>query len=124
MSTRRVLVVDDEDMIRDFVAEALSDEGYDVEVARNGQEALEKARQRPPHAIVLDLMMPIMDGWTFVDRSRREPWSSNVPIVVMSAATGLAATARDLGVRACLAKPFDLDALIGAVDRLTRQAAA
>ncbi|MBV9173586.1 MAG: response regulator, partial [Chloroflexi bacterium] len=62
----RVLVVDDEPVIREVVAEALEFEGYAVETATNGAEALAKVRAHAPQAIVLDLMMPVMDGWAFL----------------------------------------------------------
>lgn len=117
---KSVLVVDDDDAIRDMVAETLQYEGYAVEVAENGAEALERLRQKQPDAIVLDLMMPVMDGWQFVEALRELDARAEVPIVVMSAAHQLHETADRLlakGVRAVLAKPFDLDALIGVIER-------
>jgi two-component system, chemotaxis family, chemotaxis protein CheY len=120
---RRVLVVDDDDVIRDAVAEALELEGYSVGRARDGEEALGYLRSNAPHAIVLDLMMPGMDGWTFVERCREEALCAGIPIVVVSASHNLRTAARELrprGVSAVIAKPFELDVLIGAVERLVR----
>lgn len=117
---QRILVVDDEAPIRSVIAEALSDEGYEVAEATNGLDALEKVGQFHPNAIVLDLMMPIMDGWTFVERLRAD--GRRAEIVVISAANALHDSAERLharGVRAVLAKPFDLMALLGVVERLT-----
>ena len=116
-----VLVVDDDDTIRDTVADALELEGYVVGRARAGEEALGQVRAGPPRVIVLDLMMPIMDGWTFVERCRAESLCADIPIVVVSASHNLRSAASRLtakGVSAVIAKPFSLDVLIGAVDRL------
>src|SRR5579864_7739102 len=122
----RILVVDDDPLIRSTVAELLGDEGYTVFQAGDGTEALRAFQQFVPDAIVLDLMMPILDGWQFVDRLRRVPDWREVPIVVMSATHGLHESAERLhamGVRAVLAKPFDVDALIAIVHRYAPLAA-
>ena len=121
-----VLVVDDDDVIRDTIADALEFEGYVVRRARNGQEALGQVQAGPPRVIVLDLMMPVMDGWTFVERCRADSLCADVPIVVVSASHNLRSAASRLtakGVSAVIAKPFSLDVLIGAVDRLLRPSA-
>ena len=93
-------------------------EGYAVATAANGKEALRLASQAAPDGIVLDLMMPMMDGWGFLACVRTLPACSGLPIVVMSAAYISKAAAerlRDFGVRAVIEKPFDLDALVGLV---------
>lgn len=116
----RVLVVDDDPLIRATVAELLLDEGYAVHQAGDGAEALELVQRFAPNAVVLDLMMPVLDGWAFVDRVRTLPGCEDMPIVVMSATHGLHETAERLhamGVRAVVAKPFDVDALIAIVQR-------
>jgi CheY-like chemotaxis protein len=116
----RILVVEDDDAIRGLVSELLRDDGYEVRQATNGLEALEQVRQTRPDLIVLDLMMPIMDGWEFVEQCRRKPCCREVPIVVTSASHDLPRTAeklKSLGVRTCLAKPFDLDGLLALVER-------
>jgi CheY-like chemotaxis protein len=123
----QVLVVDDDDTIRDTIADALELEGYTVARARHGEEALSHVRAAPPRVIVIDLMMPIMDGWTFVEQCRAESLCAGVPIVVVSASHNLRSAAQRLtanGVSAVIAKPFSLDALIGAVERLLRRASA
>jgi CheY-like chemotaxis protein len=73
---KRVLVVDDEESIRAIVAEALEDEGSAVATARNGAEALIQVRASAPHGIVLDLMMPVLDGWV---SSKRVARTSSAP---------------------------------------------
>jgi CheY-like chemotaxis protein len=116
----QILVVEDDDAIRGLVSDLLRDDGYEVRQAANGLEALEQVRQVRPDLIVLDLMMPIMDGWEFVEECRRKPCCQEVPIVVTSASHDLPRTAeklKSLGVRTCLAKPFDLDGLLALVER-------
>jgi CheY-like chemotaxis protein len=114
--------------MRDAIAVLLEGEGYDVVDAENGREAL-KFLQNGTNviAIVLDLMMPVMDGWAFVERCRSHPCCSDVPIVVTSASHDLPRTAerlRSYGVRTCLAKPFDVDGLLALVERYAPSAPA
>jgi CheY-like chemotaxis protein len=121
--SKRVLVVDDDDTIRMAVAEVLDDEGYEVITATNGAEALEQVRTARPDAVVLDLMMPVMNGWEFMEACRKDERCDGTPVLVMSAYRKLAETAPNLGANACIAKPFDLEVLLGAVERLVRRAA-
>ena len=106
-----VLIVDDERDIRDAIAELLSEEGYEVHGASDGAEALTKARDFHPGLVLLDLMMPGMDGWEFRDRQRVDPELAGIPVVVLSA------LGRVPGVDAAayLQKPFELDDLLTAV---------
>ena len=122
-TSKRVLVVDDDDGVRTAVADVLELEGYEVITASNGVEALEQVRTARPDAVVLDLMMPVMDGWTFMEHCRREEVCAETPVLVMSAYRNLTETAPNLGAKACIAKPFDLGVLLGAVERLVRRAA-
>ena len=116
----QILVVEDDDAIRGLVSEVLRDDGYQVSEASNGAEALERLRDQRPDLIVLDLMMPVMDGWTFVEKCRSHADCEDVPIVVTSASHDLPLTAerlRTFGVRTCLAKPFDVEGLLALVER-------
>jgi CheY-like chemotaxis protein len=122
-ASKRVLVVDDDAAIRDTVADALLDEGYQVLTASNGAEALAEVESSTPDAIVLDLMMPVMDGWGFLKVCRERKLCEGIPVLVMSAYRRLAETAPDLKVRGCIAKPFELDVLLGAVARLVQHPA-
>jgi CheY-like chemotaxis protein len=108
----RVLVVDDESIIRNFLADGLTDEGYQVITARNGAEALMSVYQYQPDAVLLDLLMPVADGWTFLRERRVQPALAIVPVVVFSAAgkAGLHDAAA-LRATAVLPKPINLDAL-------------
>jgi two-component system, chemotaxis family, chemotaxis protein CheY len=90
---RRVLVVDDDPDIGEFVSLALADEGYDVTTALNGRAALGRAEERPPDLIVLDMRMPVMDGWEFA-RTYRERPGPHAPILVLTAARDAAERAK------------------------------
>jgi two-component system, chemotaxis family, chemotaxis protein CheY len=113
-----VLVVEDEDEIRGLIGEILAFEGYQVELAANGQQALIKLKTARPDAIVLDLMMPVMDGWEFLKRCRSDPSYSSRPVLLMSASPALSKTAHDFHVEGFLAKPFELNVLLETVRRL------
>ena len=124
VSNKQILVVDDDDELREVLAEALTDDGYHVLTASNGAEAFEYVRHERQRVdlVLLDLMMPIMDGQAFLYACRNLPWWAGVPVVVLSAAYRLTSSARELGpnVRATLAKPFDLIAVLALVECLTR----
>lgn len=123
---QRVLVVEDDETIRTTVIDLLDRHGYLADGAADGERALAKLHEQRADAIVLDLRMPVMDGWTFVERYRDELDSDEIPIIVISAAHDLASSAerlRALGVRVCLAKPFDVDALLAVVERFAPRAA-
>ena len=110
-SEKTVLVVDDEPNIRSFVRMVLEYEGYNVETASDGCEALTKARDCAPHAILLDVLMPELDGVGFLREWGATPARGDVPILLMSAVdTPIHAEA--LGAHGVLLKPFDLDVLL------------
>jgi CheY-like chemotaxis protein len=114
-----VLVVDDDDCIRGALQALLEDEGYRVLAAENGLEALAVCGEGLPSLIVLDLMMPKMDGVTFMEALRRGH-PSIPPVLVLSASQRAPQQVAQLGVEGYLAKPFDLDELLHAVERLVR----
>jgi len=110
-----VLVIDDDEGIRTALAEILEMSGYSVAVAADGQEGVELLEVGlEPSAIVLDLMMPRMDGWTFLERLRADPRFHDTPVVVASAAAGEGPPGADV----CLRKPFDVRQLDREVARL------
>lgn len=114
-TSRRVLVADDDKSIRETVALVLADEGYEVRTAPDGAIALSLLDQWPPDVILLDMKMPVMDGWAFADAYRRRS-APQAPVVVLTAAADADQWARQIGADGVLPKPFDLDALILAVE--------
>ncbi|SRR6266581_4050213 len=114
---KRILVVDDDPAMRSLLMAVLQEQ-YVVSVATNGAEALKAMRQRPPDAIVLDMMMPVMDGWTFLKVRRQEPRDAQVPVMVVSAEPTACEDGLRLGASACVPKPVDLDSFYAAVDQL------
>jgi CheY-like chemotaxis protein len=109
-----VLVVDDDEAIRDVVADVLRDEGYRVVCAENGAQALRALQgDNHPDLVLLDLMMPVMSGWEVLEQLQANEELSQIPVVVVSAMTAP-------GAREHLAKPIDLEQLLATVGRLTR----
>ncbi len=111
--------MEDDPGLRDTLAEVLSERGYDVICACDGRAALvELGGHPPPSVILLDLAMPVMDGWTFRREQRLDPRIASIPTIVLSASLGVDSGALDsLGAAAMLSKPFDLDRLVAAVER-------
>ena len=109
---RPVLVVEDERDLRDTVAEVLECEGYHVAKAADGLEALQLARATPPCLILLDLMMPVMNGWQVMEALGGDRRLSSTPVVIVSASHD-----PPPGARGFLAKPFQIDELVAIVLR-------
>jgi CheY-like chemotaxis protein len=112
-----VMVVEDDFAIRETLRELIEDEGYQVLWASNGQEALAVLGHTSPRLILLDLMMPVMDGCEFRVAQCRDPALAGIPVVVISADHALEQKAVGLGVEGWLAKPFELDALLTTLQR-------
>jgi CheY-like chemotaxis protein len=108
--TGRVLVVDDDATIRSLLQVTFETEGLEVETARNGAEAVTAALAEPPAVIVLDVMMPVMDGWAAAERLRADGRTRDVPVVFLTARTQDAdlRRGRELGAVAYVTKPFDV----------------
>jgi len=116
VSEAPILVVDDDPTILATVSEALDFEGFPVMTATNGAEALELVDRNWPSLVLLDMRMPVLDGWGFM-RAVRER-GLNLTVVVMTAAADARRWAREIDAQGVLAKPFELDDLLGAVMRL------
>jgi DNA-binding response OmpR family regulator len=112
----RVLFVDDDPGLRELMALVLTDEGFDIDVACNGQDALDKAHENPPRVIVLDMMMPVMDGWMFRAHQRYCVTLAAVPVVILSGVPR--ARLQNVGAAAIVPKPFDNDELVTAIRAL------
>jgi len=119
-SLGRVLVVDDDDVIRQLISVNLELEGFEVTTAVDGQDCLDKVKQVDPVVITLDIMMPRLNGWEAASRLRDDPETAGVKVVLLSARAQEADLQRGdrLGVDAYLTKPFDPDELIATVRRL------
>ena len=115
---KTILLVEDDEPLRAAVREALQKRGYRVEVAENGEEALARLQSDPrPDLILLDLMMPELDGWDFVARRRSDPSLAAIPVVILSAQ--LLGPERDsvLPVNGFVKKPIDSERLLAEVQR-------
>ena len=115
-AVKAILVVDDEPAILESIVEVLRDEGYAVEAARDGRSALALFERTSPELVLMDVMMPGIDGRAAYLAMRAHPQGQDIPVVLMSAAAD--PSRLDPGVTAFLAKPFDLDALLNLVARL------
>jgi CheY-like chemotaxis protein len=113
-----VLLVEDDPRLRLLLAEFLEAAGHAVDRASDGAQALARMRQDRPDALVLDLQMPVLDGWGLLRACREMPGLAELPVVVMSGMEDAAATVAELGVEHCLRKPFDLDQLAAALEEL------
>ena len=117
---RRVLVVEDSNVVRTLLAETLAGAGYDVQVAEDGQAALGRLDGRDLDCIVCDLGMPRVDGQTFLGLVRAHPRYRDVPVLVVSydARAATRAAVRDAGAQAFITKPCNCGDLLDAVNRL------
>lgn len=117
---KSVLVVDDDWQTRYALTLALEAGGYQVREAADGESALRQLRQgRPPDVILLDMVMPVMNGWEFRARQAADPELAGIPVVVFSAAYEAAPrAAASLGVARVLAKPVDCDEALAAISDL------
>ncbi len=114
--TTTVLVVEDDDEVRDSYVTVLEQEGYQVVAVRDGEEGLLAASARRPDVILLDLMMPEMDGFTFRQRQQEAPELSSVPVVVVTA-YGSPSMALGMGAAAFVLKPPSVNDLVRAINR-------
>lgn len=121
LSCRSILVVDDDADVREAITSALSDEGYQVTGARNGREALAQLRgQTRPSLILLDMMMPEMDGWRFRLELKKLPDLAAIPVVILSAHGNVRDAALALGAVDYLRKPLRIESLLEIAERYCR----
>jgi CheY-like chemotaxis protein len=113
-----ILVVDDDADLREALVAGLEREGHQVIAATDGERALQLLRWGiVPDVIMLDLMMPVMDGWEFRRQQLTDPTLAPIPVIVVSADPEARRLLGSPGVRAVLAKPVDFETLLGALDR-------
>jgi CheY-like chemotaxis protein len=123
-SMKRVLIVEDDSALRESMVEILTDAGYAVSEAGDGREGLEEARVHPPDLILLDLMMPTMNGWQFRTAQKQVPALARIPVIVMSAWSLDRVESGMEDVAASFPKPFDVSALLDGVRRYAGPAEA
>ncbi|ADH65763.1 Alkaline phosphatase synthesis transcriptional regulatory protein phoP [Nocardiopsis dassonvillei] len=116
----RVLVVEDDDVIRELIRLNLELEGFEVFTAVDGQDCLDRAAHIDPHVVTMDVMMPRVDGWTAVERLRADARTRDRPIIMVTARTQETdhQRGRRVGMDAYLTKPFDPDVLIDIIRSL------
>jgi CheY-like chemotaxis protein len=116
-----ILVVEDDSAIREVLTDVLESEGYEVLNAANGREAIQLLQHSlPPCLILLDLMMPVMNGWQFRDVQRQDPLLAPVPVVVISADSDLPSKAAAIHANDFLKKPIELNRLLDTVEHYCR----
>lgn len=115
--SKYVLVVEDDRDILDLVEAVLEDAGFRVD-SSVGAATLKKIRQKRPDMILMDYQMPGMDGITIAQQIRNDPETQDIPIIAMTAAGRAAMVCNEMDANGCLGKPFDIDHLVNAVDRL------
>ncbi|HYO93256.1 MAG TPA: response regulator [Polyangiaceae bacterium] len=114
-----ILLVEDEASVRADLTEILRDEGYSVAAVKNGQEALEWLRAQPaPRLILLDLMMPVMNGWDFRCEQLKDASLAAIPVILLSGTTDSEQHQATLSVAASVTKPIRIDRLLRAIEQL------
>lgn len=118
--SKRILVVEDDSSIRELLVELLQSEGYDVSSAVNGLEGLKYLQtESNPDLILIDLMMPVMDGYSFRSEQLKNPDWAKIPVVVMSAEANAKEKMRSYDISAFLSKPVELDTILKTVEQFS-----
>ncbi len=118
---KSILIVDDDADVREMLSQFFAIEGYSVLTARNGRDALDQLHHgEQPDLILLDLMMPVMDGWQFRAEQQRDPSLAPIPVVVLSAVYNARERASMLGAVDYMQKPVEFDKLIETAERYRR----
>ena len=120
---KKILVVDDEDDILQFLKLVLQEKGYGVATASGGHEALTRAQLEKPDLILLDIMMPQMDGWEVLKLLRVDPETARIPVAMLSARTEAKDRVQGLqeGAIDYICKPFSLQELLGKIETIFHQ---
>ncbi len=121
-SRGQVLIVEDDSDLREALSQILADEGYGVSSAEHGRAALEWLRDGSrPCLILLDLTMPVMNGWQFREEQKQDPTLASIPVVVISAGANLAQQIVSLEIHDYIRKPIQLGQLLATVQRYCRE---
>lgn len=113
---KKILIIEDDQSIRELLVELLEVEGYEVDCAVHGLEGINKLKNSSlPNLILIDLMMPVMDGYTFRAEQLKNPLWSDIPTVVMSAESTAKEKMKSYNITAFLSKPVELDTILKTV---------
>jgi CheY-like chemotaxis protein len=115
MSGEKIMIVDDDEDLQTLYSLYLKGESYRILQAFNGQEALEMLEKERPDVIVLDMIMPVMDGEEFFIKLRTEKMITDIPVIVASINEKLSQKLFGLGIFSTLRKPFTIDVLVGKI---------
>jgi CheY-like chemotaxis protein len=117
---RRILLVEDNDMNRDMLSRRLIRRGYEVAVALDGQEGLDQARQTKPDLVLMDMSLPVKDGWVATAELKADPVTRPIPVIGLSAhaMAGDRDRAMESGCDDYDTKPIELDRLLGKIEAL------
>ncbi len=122
---RRILLVEDNEMNRDMLSRRLVKRGYEVEVALNGQEGVDQARQTKPDLVLMDMSLPVKDGWVATAELKADPATRPIPVIGLSAhaMAGDRDRAMESGCDDYDTKPIELDRLLGKIEALLSKTA-
>jgi CheY-like chemotaxis protein len=116
-----ILVVDDNTGMQTLLSAVLEDQGFDIVMAQNGAQALEKLNTLSPALILLDYMMPLMDAPAFMKAITRQGKRGDTPVLLLTASGDAQRRAREIGADGALNKPFDIDRLLDLVATWTKK---
>ncbi len=116
----RILLVEDNEMNRDMLSRRLKKRGYEVQIAIDGQEGVDMARSSPPDLILMDMSLPVKDGWTATTELKADPDMRSIPIVALTAhaMAGDRDKALEAGCDAYETKPIELPRLLETIQKL------
>ena len=111
---KKILVIDDDPDVMDLVQTALSSAGYEVHAAYDGKQGVEKIKKQRPDLLIMDLTMPIMDGWAVLIALKKDPNYTAIPVMIITSSKEIQniEKAKKLGVQSYLVKPFDPQKMI------------
>jgi CheY-like chemotaxis protein len=118
---KKILIVEDDISIRELLVEIFESEGYLVDSRANGSEGLKSLETTIPDVILMDVMMPVMDGFEFRQAQLRNPIWGSIPLLAMSAQDQKQEKLEDYGITNFINKPLELDQLLATVERLSYQ---
>jgi len=119
MTKKRILVADDEEDVKEIVAKILEAQGYAVTTAYDGLDAVEKIRAEKPDLVLLDIMMPVLDGYEVCKRLQEDVQTADIPVLFLSAAADQEAVSRGMnaGAKDYVIKPFEPSKLLDKIGK-------